>query len=136
TTNYIAPIKMTMLALPALLAQPEAAIVNITSGLAYAPIGAWPVYCGTKAALHSFSKSLRHQLEKTHVKVFDVLPPGTATELGHDLKGKTISVDVVAREAIKGITKDHFEIPIGQSKTLEIMERIAPGFIEQQLLRA
>jgi uncharacterized oxidoreductase len=135
-TNYTAPIKMTLLALPALMAQPQAAVINVTSGLAYTPIAKFAVYCGTKAALHSFSKSLRHQLEHTHVKVFDVLPPGTATELVHDLHGKTIPVDKVVTDAIRGIEKDHWEIPIGQSKVLAIMERIAPGFIEQQLLRA
>jgi len=142
-TNYTAPIKIATLALPYLLAQPEAAIVNITSGLAYTPIAAFPVYCGTKAALHSFSKSLRHQLEHTSVKVFDVLPPGTDTGLvddmkaaGQEVKFKMISSDVVAKEALRGMTKNHYEIPIGQSKTIHIMERIAPGFIEAQLLRA
>jgi uncharacterized oxidoreductase len=142
-TNYLAPIKVATLALPYLLAQPEAAIVNVTSGLAYLPIAAFPVYCGTKAALHSFSKSLRHQLRDTHVKVFDVLPPGTDTGLvdemraaGQEPKFKMMSPEAVAKEALRGMHKDHYEIPIGQSKTIHIMERIAPGFIEQQLLRA
>jgi uncharacterized oxidoreductase len=142
-TNYTAPIKLSALALEYLLKEPEAAIVNVTSGLAYTPIAAFPVYCGTKAALHSFSKSLRHQLKDTHVKVFDVLPPGTDTGLvdemkaaGQEPKFKMIGPDIVAKEALRGMEKDHFEIPIGQSKTIHIMERIAPGFIEQQLLRA
>ena len=134
TTNFIAPIKLTMLALPVLLQQSEAAVVNIASGLAYAPIGRYPVYCGTKAALHSFSKSLRHQLERTSVKVFDVLPPRTSTDLNNEVKKSKTSAESVAREMLRGMSRDQFEIPIGESRTLRTMERIAPAFVERRLL--
>jgi short-subunit dehydrogenase involved in D-alanine esterification of teichoic acids len=132
--NYLAPIKMTMLALPILLEQESAAVVNIASGLAYAPIAKYPVYCGTKAALHSFSKSLRHQLARTKVKVFDVLPPTTSTDLNADMKAAKTSADAVAAKALSGMERDRYEIPIGQAKTLRIMERIAPKMIEHRLL--
>jgi short-subunit dehydrogenase involved in D-alanine esterification of teichoic acids len=132
--NYLAPIKMTMLALPSLLWQESAAVVNIASGLAYAPIAKFPVYCGTKAALHSFSKSLRHQLEHTNVKVFDVLPPTTSTDLNADMKKAKTSAETVAAKTLAAMEMDRYEIPIGESKTLRIMERIAPKFIEQRLI--
>ena len=135
TTNYVAPIKLTMLALPVLVRQREAAVVNIASGLAYAPMGRYPVYCGTKAALHSFSKSLRHQLQITTVRVFDVLPPRTSTDLNAEMKKAKTSAESVAQETLRGMSKDQYEIPIGESKTLHMMERIAPAFIERRLLR-
>ncbi len=133
-TNYVAPIKLTMLALPVLLQQKEAAVVNIASGLAYVPVSRYPVYCGTKAALHSFSKSLRHQLERTRVRVFDVLPPRTSTNLNAEMKKSKTSAERVAKEMLRGMARDQYEIPIGESKTLHMMERIAPAFTERKLL--
>jgi len=133
-TNYVAPIKLTMLALPVLLEQKDAAVVNVASGLAYAPVGRYPVYCGTKAALHSFSKSLRHQLERTCVRVFDVLPPRTSTDLNAQMKESKTSAETVAKEMLRGMARDQYEIPIGESKTLHVMERIAPRFIERRLI--
>jgi short-subunit dehydrogenase involved in D-alanine esterification of teichoic acids len=133
-TNYLAPIKLTMLALPRLLAEDEAAIVNIASVLALAPIARFPVYCGTKAALHSFSKSLRHQLESTRVKVFDVLPPRTATDLSPNLKTARTSAETVAKKTLRGMARNRYEIAIGESKTLKVMERIAPRLVEHRLV--
>jgi uncharacterized oxidoreductase len=135
-TNYIAPIKMTLLALPHLLREPEAALVNIASGLAYAPVAKFPVYCGTKAALHSFSKSLRHQLENTPVRVFDVLPPRTATDLHPQMRSAKTSAETVAYKTLRAIERDRYEIPIGESRALRIMERIAPRWIERRLVGA
>jgi short-subunit dehydrogenase involved in D-alanine esterification of teichoic acids len=134
-TNYVAPIKLTMLALPVLLQQKDAAVVNIASGVAYTPMGRYPVYCGTKAALHSFSKSLRYQLEKTPVRVFDVLPPRTSTDLNAEMKEAKTSAETVAKKMLRGMERDHYEIPIGESKALQIMERIAPGILERRMLR-
>ncbi len=133
-TNFVAPIKLTMLALPVLLQQKDAAVVNVASGLAYVPVGRYPVYCATKAAIHSFSKSLRHQLERTRVRVFDVLPPRTSTDLNAEMKKSKTSAEAVAKEMLRGMARDQHEIPIGESKTLHMMERIAPAFIERKLL--
>jgi short-subunit dehydrogenase involved in D-alanine esterification of teichoic acids len=132
--NYVAPIKMALLALPFLLREQEAAVVNIASVLSLAPVARFPVYCGTKAALHSFSKSLRHQLEKTRVKVFDVLPPRTATDLGPEVKLAKTSAETVAQKTLEGIERNRYEIAIGESLTVRILERIAPAFIERRLL--
>lgn len=82
TTNLDAPIHLTQLLLPHLLARPDAAIVNVTSGLAFAPAAFAPVYSATKAALHSFTLSLRHQLRETSVRVLELVPPAVNTDLG------------------------------------------------------
>jgi uncharacterized oxidoreductase len=75
-------VHLTQLLLPHLLARPRAAIVNVTSGLAFAPLSGAPVYCATKAALHSFTLSLRHQLAGTTVRVVEIVPPAVNTDLG------------------------------------------------------
>src|SRR5262249_41983242 len=79
--NLVSPIRLTAAFLPTLLKRPEAAVINITGGLAYVPIARYAIYCATKAALNSLTKSLRHQLEKTAVRVFEILPPATKTEM-------------------------------------------------------
>ena len=80
--NLEAPIHLTRLLLPHLVHQPRPAIVNVTSGLAFAPLARTPVYSATKAALHSFTLSLRHQLKDTRVRVIEIAPPAVDTDLG------------------------------------------------------
>jgi uncharacterized oxidoreductase len=80
--NLDAPIHLSLLLLPHLLQQPSAAIVNITSGLSFVPMASAPVYCATKAALHSFTLSLRRQLAGSPVRVIEILPPAVNTDLG------------------------------------------------------
>lgn len=80
--NLEAPIHLSMLFAPHLRTRERAAIVNVTSGLAFAPMARVPVYCATKAALHSFTVSLRHQLAGTTVEVVEIIPPAVDTDLG------------------------------------------------------
>ena len=80
--NLEAPIHLSMLLLPLLLRQPSAAVLNVSSGLAFVPIAFMPTYCATKAALHSFTMSLRRQLRETSVQVVEVVPPMVNTDLG------------------------------------------------------
>ncbi len=80
-TNLMAPIHLSALLIPHLRRQQEPAIVNITSGLAFTPLAAVPVYCATKAALHSLSLTMRFQLRETPIKLFEIAPPMVATEL-------------------------------------------------------
>ncbi len=82
STNLAAPMHLAMLFLPHLLAKKEAAILNVSSGLAFAPFAFMPTYCATKAALHSFTQSLRWQLKGTAVKVVEIIPPAVNTDLG------------------------------------------------------
>jgi uncharacterized oxidoreductase len=81
-TNIMGVIGMTAAFLPHLKSQPTATIINVSSGLAFVPMARFPVYCATKAFVHSFSISLRHQLKKTSVRVIEIAPPWVATELG------------------------------------------------------
>lgn len=81
-TNLEAPLHFAMLFLPHLLTKQNAAIINITSGLAFSPIAFMPTYCATKAALHSWTLSLRYQLKNTPVEVIEVAPPAVNTDLG------------------------------------------------------
>ena len=84
--NLEGPIHLALLAIPHLLKQARPAILNVSSGLAFAPAAGIPIYCATKAALHSFTLSLRHQLRKTPIEVIEIIPPAVRTNLGgsHD----------------------------------------------------
>lgn len=85
TTNLLAPIQLTAALLPHLLRQPTATVVNVTSGLSFVPLATTPTYSATKAALHSYTQSLRHQLRGTSVQVLELAPPAVQTDLmpGH-----------------------------------------------------
>jgi uncharacterized oxidoreductase len=82
TTNVLGPIRLTAALLPLLKKQKESAVLMVTSGLAFTPLAGAPTYCATKAAMHSFSQSLRYQLRQTSVKVLELAPPYVQTELG------------------------------------------------------
>lgn len=80
--NLNAPIHLISLLIPHLIQKDYAAIVNVTSGLAFAPMAAAPVYCATKAAMHSFTISLRYQLTESNIDVIEIVPPMVNTSLG------------------------------------------------------
>ncbi|HEV7260896.1 MAG TPA: SDR family oxidoreductase [Bosea sp. (in: a-proteobacteria)] len=80
-TNLLGPIRLTAALLPHLLARPRASVVTVSSGLAFVPLAATPTYSATKAAIHSWSMSLRQQLKATSVEVIEIAPPYVQTEL-------------------------------------------------------
>lgn len=80
-TNLLGPIRLTAALLPHLLARPRSAIVTVSSGLAFVPLATTPTYSATKAAIHSWSMSLREQLKATSVEVIEIAPPYVQTEL-------------------------------------------------------
>lgn len=135
-TNLLAPMKLTNLLLPVLLQQATAAIVVVSSGLAYVPVANVAVYCATKAALHSFSHSLRHQLRRTDVKVFELLPPLVDTTLSRTLRMPKIRAEQVAQELLKGLTGDSYVVRVGMVKLLQVASQLAPWLTERMLNRA
>lgn len=84
-TNLLGPIRLTMALLPHLQVQAASTVMTVTSGLAFIPLVATPTYNATKAAIHSWTQSLRTQLSGTSVEVLELAPPAVATDLmpGH-----------------------------------------------------
>ncbi len=80
-TNLLGPIRLTAALLPHLQKQPRAAIINVSSGLAFLPMARTPTYCAAKAAIHSYTLSLRCQLRSTGIEVLELIPPYVATHL-------------------------------------------------------
>lgn len=114
TINLEAPIHLTRLLLPHLVSRPTAAIINITSGLSLVPLARAPIYSATKAALRSFTASLRHQLVPTRVEVIEVLPPAVDTDLGGPgLHTFGVSVDEFVKAAFDGLERGEQEIAYG-----------------------
>ncbi len=122
--NFAVPVYLSAMLIPHFVKKPEAAIVNVSSGLGFIPLTFVPIYCATKAALHSYSLSLRHQLRQTHIKVFEIIPPTVDTELDRGARGRRrqeyrgIPPEEVAKAAIEGMAQDQAEITIGQSQGL------------------
>jgi uncharacterized oxidoreductase len=126
-TNLLGTFMMTKLALPPLLARTEAAVVTISSGVAYAPHLDEPSHSATKAALHALCRCLRHQLRNTPVKVFEVLPPLTDTPNTRAIAGKKLSPAAVAKSVIAGLESDTYEIRVAQVKALYFLNRLSPA---------
>jgi uncharacterized oxidoreductase len=80
-TNLLGPIRLTAALLPLLQKQPRSTIMNVSSGLAFVPMAPTPTYCATKAAIHSFTQSLRYQLQGSAIEVLELIPPYVATDL-------------------------------------------------------
>lgn len=127
--NVEAPMLLTAGLLPLLMEQPEAVIVNVTTGLALAPKRSSPVYCATKAALRSFTRSLRYQLEKTapHVRVQEVLPPLVDTRMTAGRGAGKIRPEDVSATLVEAIESGVEECYVGKSKLLKVMMRLAPS---------
>ncbi len=140
-TNLSGPVRMVQQFLPHLKTRQDALIVNVSSGLAFIPLPLSPVYCATKAAMHSFSQSLRAQLAGTSVSVVELAPPGVETplfrgEFAEEMKGqKAMDVSVLAKEALAGIEAGRPEIRPGLSNVLKTMSRVAPAFMFGQMAK-
>jgi uncharacterized oxidoreductase len=80
-TNLLGPIRLTAALLPHLQKQPNAVVLNVSSGLAFVPLVFTPTYCATKAAIHSYTQSLRHQFKGAGLEVLELIPPYVATDL-------------------------------------------------------
>jgi uncharacterized oxidoreductase len=101
-TNLLGPIRLTAALLPHLQKQPHATIMNVSSGLAFLPMANTPTYCATKAALHSYTLSLRAQLRNTRIEVLELIPPYVATNLMDGAKNpRAMPLDKFIAEAME-----------------------------------
>jgi uncharacterized oxidoreductase len=134
--NLNAPIHLIGYLLPTLLARPQAAIVNVTSGLAIAPRAGGPVYCASKAGLRSFTQSLRYNLKATQVRVIDALPPVVDTAMtASRVGGSKMSPQECAKQIIAAISKDKADANVGVVKILQLMHSISPKLARHIMIR-
>ena len=136
-TNLTAPIHLSALLIPHLRRKKEAAIVNVSSGLAFTPLAAVPVYCATKAALHSFSLSLRHQLRDTSIRVFEVAPPMVATELSGKRRrpednAHAMTAEAAAAGIVDALERNEYEVALGGAAGLRAQREALFSTINQQ----
>jgi uncharacterized oxidoreductase len=112
--NLEAPVHLSRLFIPHLAKQKNPSILNVTSGLSFAPLANVPVYCATKAALHSFTLSLRHQLSQTSIEVIEIIPPAVDTDLGGvGLHTFGVNADEFADAIFEGLRGGEKEIAYG-----------------------
>lgn len=138
--NLMGPIRLISTLLPALLRKPRAAILNVTSGLGFMPSALTPTYCASKAALHSYTESLRFQLRDTAVQVIEVIPPHVQTglqgERGFDPRAMPLDDYVAETMALLQSQPDASEIVVERVKAFRYAERdgtyhdIYPAFNE------
>lgn len=136
--NFNSPIRVLHYFLTQLKKSENAVLINTSSGLAYVPFAQAPVYSGTKAALHFWTKSIRPQLALHNIKVLELLPPVVATKLAEDAdlsddKFKPMPTQKLADIFWRDFLKGKEEITPGLSKQLRLMQRLAPKFIFKQL---
>jgi uncharacterized oxidoreductase len=115
-TNYFSLIRLTEKLLPVLKKQREAAVVNVTSIVAFSPVAVIPTYSDSKAAVHSYTLALRHTLaQDTTIKVFELMPPTVNTEFSREIGGQQhgIPASEVAKGLIEGIEQNQYEIGVG-----------------------
>ncbi len=137
---FSGPVRMVQRFMPHLKTRKDALLINVSSGSALIPFPISPVYSAAKAALHSFTESLRVQMKNTGVTVVELIPPGVETplfrseEFAKEMKvPKGMDVAVFAKKAIAGIEAGKLEIRPGLANVLEVMSRVAPGFMLKQM---
>src|SRR6266700_65045 len=114
-------------------------VINVSSGLAFVPLPAAPIYCATKAAIHSYTLSLRFQLEANSVEVVEIMPPAVKTDMTTELVeggASVMSTEDLVKQTFSALKSGSLEIHPGQTKMLALMRRLAPGFINMQLWKA
>jgi len=122
--NVEAPIHLATLFIPHLRQQARPAIVNVTSGLSFAPAAFAPIYSATKAALHSFTLSLRHQLLDTGISVLEIVPPAVNTDLGGPgLHTFGVPVDDFADSVMARLAAGEQEVGYGTSEQARLASR-------------
>ncbi|HAO09137.1 MAG TPA: short-chain dehydrogenase [Chryseobacterium sp.] len=134
STNLSGTIQMVQQFLPHLLKKKSAAIVNVSSGIAFMPYSAAPVYSATKAGVRAYTQALRLQLENSSVKVFEMIPPGVNTNLQNEWAVKPnprmmMEVDKMVKIAVEGMLKNRKELKPSTINIIEFATRLFPGMM-------
>jgi uncharacterized oxidoreductase len=137
--NLAAPVRLITALLPRLRvrnpAAPQAAIVNVTSGLAIAPNTASSVYCASKAGLRSYTMALRAQLAGEPILVVEALPPVVDTQMTADRQMSKMPPQECARQIIAALEKGHAEANVGMVKLLRAVYSLSPALARMIMLR-
>jgi uncharacterized oxidoreductase len=133
--NLSAPIRLITALLPRLRTRPEAAIINVTSGLAIAPNTASSVYCASKAGLRSYTMALRAQLAGEPIHVIEALPPVVDTQMTAGRANKKMAPEECARQIIAAIENGHDEANVGMVKVLRAVYSISPALARSVMRR-
>jgi uncharacterized oxidoreductase len=128
TTNLLGPMRLTAALLPQLLAQPRATVMTVSSGLAFVPMAMTSSYCATKAAIHSYTQSLRYQLRGSSVQVLELIPPYVQTHLmgarqANDPNAMPLEDFITEAMSILKNSPDAPEICVERVKPLRFAER-------------
>jgi uncharacterized oxidoreductase len=125
--NLLGPIRLTAALLNRLLGKPHAAILNVTSGLAFMPSALTPTYCASKAALHSYTESLRYQLRETAIQVIELIPPMVQTALqgdrGFDPRGMPLDEYINETMTLLQTQPEAQEIVVDRAQVFRFAER-------------
>ena len=121
----LGPIRLTAALMPTLSLRPRAAIINVSSGLAFVPNAVTPTYSATKAALHSYTQSLRHQLRETGIEVVEIIPPQVRTALRDEDDARAMPLDDFIEETMALLIEgqQHCEIVVSRTRPLRFAER-------------
>lgn len=126
-------------AIPILAGRDEAALVNVSSGLAIAPKASSPVYCATKAFVRSYTIALRYQLEElssgSAIRVFDLAPPLVKTDMTAGRNEGGLSAEDLVSAFWRAWESDRYYVPAGQTRLLEIIHRLSPG-LARRIMRS
>jgi len=125
--NLVAPMKLTIAALPMLVAQPAALIVNLCSLLAIMPKPNAPGYCASKAGLYGFSRALRLRLRRTSVRVAVIFPPLVATPMTEGRGQKKMPAKTFAAAMLRQLEADREEVRVGQAAIILALHRLCPA---------
>ncbi len=139
--NFFGTVQLTQSLIPHLLKQKNSTILNVSSALAFVPMSATPIYNATKAALHSYSISIRQQLQNTNIKVVELMPAAIETDMAIEME-KSLGIEnnspkmtpkKLAMLTLKGLKNDIFEIRPGMANTLYIVHRMFPSLAEKMI---
>ena len=138
--NLVAPVALTSALLPQLMAQPNAAIVNVTTGYVFLPSARTAPYSATKTALHVMTRSLRFQLRGHKVQVSEVMPPPVDTAMARHYSGSKMTAEAAAQRILTGLVKGDEDIVIGVSRLARLLGRLLPqtafGLMNRTEMRA